>query len=181
MRIVAGAARGRRLAVPPGTDIRPTSDRVRESVFNMLYSLDDLVADALVIDLFAGTGALGLEALSRGAAHVIFVEQQRVAIDAIGQNIAAMGVAAMTTVHRGDVGHFLEQRRAQGAPPVDLIFADPPYGFADWPALLAACDAQLLVAESDRDIAPIDGGELVRRRRYGATVVQLLRPPGDPR
>ena len=102
MRIVAGAARGRRLVVPRGDDVRPTSDRVRESVFNALYSLGDPVDGATVLDLFAGTGALGLEALSRGASHVTFVESNRDAVAALVANIDALGFAPQATVTRTD-------------------------------------------------------------------------------
>src|SRR3954452_20915171 len=92
MRVVAGTARGRPLRAPRGNDIRPTSDMVREAIFNSLTSMD-AIADATVYDLFAGTGALGIEALSRGAAHVTFVDHDRTAIAAIEANLAATGLA----------------------------------------------------------------------------------------
>lgn len=134
-RIVAGAAGGRRLAVPPrGT--RPTSDRVREAVFNVLASRLDF--DGLrVLDLYAGSGALGLEALSRGAASVQFVESDRRAADVIARNIATVGLDG-ATVRRAAVATFL----AAGTGPMDLVFADPPYETptADVDAVLAALD-----------------------------------------
>ena len=106
MRIVAGSARGRKLAAPDGPDTRPTSDRVREAMFNALYSLDDVVADATVLDLFAGTGALGLEALSRGAAHAVFVERNPRALRALEQNIDSTGTdRTAVTVVRADAVH----------------------------------------------------------------------------
>lgn len=120
-RIVAGEARGRRLAVPPrGT--RPTTDRVREALFNVLAVRRDY--DGLrVLDLYAGSGALGLEALSRGAASVLFVDSDRRAAEVIGRNITAVGLPG-ATVRRGAVATVL----AAGAPwPMDLVLADPPY------------------------------------------------------
>ncbi|HUP74553.1 MAG TPA: 16S rRNA (guanine(966)-N(2))-methyltransferase RsmD [Acidimicrobiales bacterium] len=170
MRIVAGSARGRRLVVPEGTDVRPTSDRVREAVFNALYSLDDAVDGAVVLDLFAGTGALGLEALSRGAAKVTFVENHRDAATALSANIAALGFADRSTVIRTDARRWLSQ-----APHFDVAFLDPPYEFADWDSLLSTLSATLAVVESDRSIEVPGRWELVRERRYGATVVQILR------
>ncbi len=102
MRIVAGSVRGRRLLAPPGRTTRPTSDRVREAVFNALGSMDALV-DATVVDLFAGSGALGLEALSRGAARATFVESDRTAADVLRRNVAACGMEHRARVVCGDV------------------------------------------------------------------------------
>jgi len=170
VRIVAGSARGRRLVVPDGTYVRPTSDRVREAVFNALYSLDDAVDDAVVLDLFAGTGALGLEALSRGATSVTFVENNRDAATALTANIAALGFAERSTVIRADGRRWLTS-----APHFDIAFLDPPYDFADWDTLLATLSATLAVVESDRSIEAPGRWGLVRERRYGATVVQILR------
>ncbi|HYN45284.1 MAG TPA: 16S rRNA (guanine(966)-N(2))-methyltransferase RsmD [Allosphingosinicella sp.] len=122
MRIIAGAWRGRPIEAPPGTATRPTSDRAREGLFSMLASRIGGFEGLRVADLFAGTGALGLEALSRGAAHCIFVEKDRSALDALRRNIARLGAG-----ERGDV-------RAQAVehvpmpPPCDIIFMDPPYG-----------------------------------------------------
>ena len=170
MRIVAGTSRGRRLVVPDGTEVRPTSDRVRESVFNALYSLDDAVEGAAVLDLFAGTGALGLEALSRGATHVTFIENNREAATALATNIDTLGYSSQCTVIRTDARRWLSS-----APHFDLAFLDPPYEFAEWESLLSRLSAGLAVVESDRSIAlPPDWG-LVRERRYGATVVQIVR------
>src|SRR3954462_2332786 len=100
MRIVAGPARGRKLVAPDSPTTRPTSDRVREAIFNTLFSLDDAVADATVLDLFAGSGALGFEALSRGAAHVTFVERDRRALPVLERNIEGTGTdpSAVTVV-----------------------------------------------------------------------------------
>jgi 16S rRNA (guanine966-N2)-methyltransferase len=170
VRIVAGSARGRRLVVPQGTDVRPTSDRVREAVFNALYSLDDAVDGAVVLDLFAGTGALGLEALSRGATKETVVENHRDAATALSTNIAALGFADRSTVIRSDARRWLS-----GTPHFDVAFLDPPYEFSDWDSLLSTLSATLAVVESDRSIEVLGRWELVRERRYGATVVQILR------
>lgn len=156
--------------VPEGTDVRPTSDRVREAVFNALYSLDDAIDGATVLDLFAGTGALGLEALSRGAAAATFVEHHRSAATALATNIDALGFAGTATVIRADALRWLP-----GAPHFDVAFLDPPYDFNRWDELLRTLPATLAVTESDRSLAWPEGWGLVRERRYGTTVVQILR------
>src|SRR5438093_104252 len=102
MRVVAGTARGRRLQAPPGRDVRPTSDRVREAVFSSLASLD-VIEGATVADLFAGSGAMGVEALSRGAASATFVDSSAAAVAAIRANLADTGLAGTATVVRADV------------------------------------------------------------------------------
>src|ERR1700736_3119455 len=133
MRVVAGEAKGRRLQAPAGPRTRPTSDRVREAIFDILGSLD-AVEGAVVADLFAGSGALGIEALSRGARRTVFVDRDRAAITAIRANLAGCGFGPdRAEVVPGDVGRW-----AAGAPPVDVILADPPYDFAGWPDLLAS-------------------------------------------
>jgi 16S rRNA (guanine966-N2)-methyltransferase len=125
-RIVGGDAKGRRLAVPAkGT--RPTSERAREALFNSLRGLLDLEG-ARVLDLFAGTGAVGLEALSRGAVEVSFVEWDRTACDILRRNIASVGLAG-ATLHRAKVGSYLVGRAPDQ--PFDLAFLDPPYAYRD--------------------------------------------------
>jgi 16S rRNA (guanine966-N2)-methyltransferase len=127
MRIVAGKFRGRSLAVPEGQDTRPTSDRVREAVFNILtHGIEDFAIEgARVLDLFAGTGALGIEALSRGAAYCLFVEEDADARGAIRRNIEAMGLTGVTKLFRRDATSLGEASN-RGA--FDLVFLDPPYG-----------------------------------------------------
>jgi 16S rRNA (guanine966-N2)-methyltransferase len=170
VRVVAGTAKGRRLQPPSGRDTRPTSDRVREATFNALGSLD-AIDDARVVDLFAGSGAMGIEALSRGAAHCTFVERDRAAVDVIRANLAVTGFEDRATVVVGDAAAWI----VAAATAVDLAVVDPPYAFDDWPKLLAGLRAALVVVESDR---PIDAGpdwEIVRTRRYGTTVVVIAR------
>ena len=122
MRIIAGQWRGRKLIAPKGDATRPTADRARETLFAMLTSRLGSFEGLQVADLFAGSGALGLEALSRGAATCLFVEQDRAALDAIKANIAALGARESTRIEAGSVMAL----RAATAP-LDLILADPPY------------------------------------------------------
>ena len=170
MRVVAGEFRGRKLVAPETDRTRPTTDKVREAVFNALTSLD-LLVDATVADLYAGSGALGIEALSRGAAHCTFVEKDRAALSAIHANIGALGVTGRTRVVSGDALVMSKGLH------VDVAFADPPYGFDDWPALLASGRGRFR-----RRRVGCRGG---RAGRLGADAGQALRPdvgvvPGPP-
>ena len=165
MRVVAGIARGRRLVAPKGEGTRPTSDFVREAIFNSLVSHVDL-AEGTVLDVFAGTGALGIEALSRGAAHATFVESDRHALAAIRTNLDALGFVDRAKVVAGDATKVT-------LPAVDVAFADPPYAFAAWPALLERIDAGVLVVESDREVPVGEAREVLKSKRYGTTVVTL--------
>ena len=174
MRIVAGAARGRRLVVPPGDAVRPTADRVREALFS---SLGARVVGASVLDAFAGSGALGLEARSRGAAHVTLVEQDRRALDVLRRNVAAVALDGVDVV-AGDVGRLLRDRRLPGAP-FDLVLLDPPYALAEEPlaALLGdlveslADHAEVVVERAATAPAPSWPPTLLPTdvRRYGST------------
>jgi 16S rRNA (guanine966-N2)-methyltransferase len=174
MRVVAGTARGIRLIAPAGKATRPTSDRVREATFNALGSLG-AIEDARVIDLFAGTGALGIEALSRGAAHATFVERERAAVDVIERNLAAARLGGQATVVRADAVRYLDT-----APACDVALIDPPYEFDGWATLLDRLDAGLAVVESDRAVEAPEPWEMVRSRRYGTTVVTIVRRTHDP-
>ena len=170
MRVVAGTARGRKLATPPGRSTRPTSDRVREAIFSMLTSLD-AIQDATVADLFAGSGAMGIEALSRGASRGVFVESDTAALRVIQTNLDTTGLGDRADVRRADATAFTD--------PVDIAFIDPPYAFDGWPALLDALDARIAVVESDRDVDPGAKWLVNKVRRYGSTVVTLIQrtPP----
>lgn len=173
MRVIAGTARGRRLVAPQGSTTRPTPDRVREATFNALGSLGAVV-DAEVLDLFAGSGAMGIEALSRGAAHATFVDQDRAAAQAIAANLATCGLADRADVATGSVARFLD---AAGARRWDLALIDPPYAHAadDWLDLLDRLPADLAVLESDRGVDPPFGWEVLRAKRYGTTHVTIVR------
>ena len=163
MRVVAGELRGRRIEAPPGNDTRPTTDKVREAVFNALGSLD-LIRDAVVVDLYAGTG----EALSRGAASCTFVERDRTALRTLRGNLAHLGLQERTTVMAGDA------RVLAPGLPADVVLADPPYGYDAWPELLSAVRTDFVVAESAREIEPPPGWDAVRSKRYGRTWVTFL-------
>ncbi|MEZ5236300.1 MAG: 16S rRNA (guanine(966)-N(2))-methyltransferase RsmD [Acidimicrobiia bacterium] len=170
MRVIAGTARGRPLKSPRGDRTRPTSDRVRQAVFNALGSAVPLV-DAVVADLFAGTGALGIEALSRGAAHAVFVDDDAAARRLIAENLRTCGFADRAEVRGGDAVAV-----AATLGPLDIAFCDPPYRFERWAELLTVLDAGLVVVESDREVALPDRWELVRSKRYGSTVVLFAAP-----
>ena len=169
MRVVGGTARGRKLVAPPGDRTRPTTDRTRESIFNALWSRGAL-DDARVVDLFAGSGALGIEALSRGAAHATFVDSDAAARRAIATNLATAGLTERATV----VGRPVERFLAEVDTPYDLGFCDPPYAFEGWEAVFAARPALLLVAEAGSPLAAPAGWVCVRAARYGAAWVGFL-------
>ncbi|MCS3842398.1 16S rRNA (guanine(966)-N(2))-methyltransferase RsmD [Microbacterium sp. AK031] len=183
-RIIAGSARGLRLDVP-GSGTRPTSDRVRESLFGALESLD-AIADARVLDLYAGSGALGLEALSRGAASVDLVERSRSAAVVMRRNIATVARTlddAPARVHESAVLAFL--RRA--TVPYDLVFTDPPYDLedrsmdADLIALapLLSDDAVVVIERARRSTPPdvaAAGLEVFREKSYGDTAIWWAQP-----
>ena len=180
MRIIAGTHRGRALTQvgkgDAGAHLRPTSDRVRESLFSMLAHRD-VVQGARVLDLFAGTGALGLEALSRGAASVCFVENGRVGQKLIAQNIETLRVEDETTLMRNDATRL-------GAWPhgaFDLVFLDPPYGKGMGERALQAALAggwlgpeALIVWEENAAMMAPEGFERIDKRKYGDTHVTLL-------
>ncbi len=177
---MAGTARGRMLVAPWGTDVRPTSDRVREALFNSLGSLG-VVVGATVLDAFAGSGALGIEALSRGAGRATLVEREREALAAVKANLAAADLADRAIVVRGDLAALLERSHPALAGPFDLVLADPPYAFDRWAALLACLRARLgddgvVVAESDRSVDPGAGWRVLREKQYGGTVVMVVTP-----
>ena len=172
MRVVAGGLRGRRIEAPPGNDTRPTTDKVREAVFNALGSAD-LIRDAVVADLYAGSGALGIEALSRGAAHCTFVERDRNALRTLRANLEHLGLGDRSNVMTGDA------RALAPAIAADVVLADPPYGFDRWDELLAAVRAEFVVAEASRELTPPPGWAVTRAKRYGRTWVTFLeRTPG---
>ena len=176
MRVIGGEYRGRRLNAPVAEHVRPTSDRVREAIFDILYSLGG-VEGLLVADLFAGTGALGIEALSRGAASVTFVERDPRAIDAVRANLtsAGLGDAEVTgdaTVVRADVDAWVGQTASR----YDLVLCDPPYAYAGWESLVARLPADLVVLESGVELPTVPGWEVLRSKHYGGTIVTVARP-----
>ncbi len=173
VRVVGGTLRGRRLVTPLGTVVRPTSDRAREAIFNVLFGLVDLDGTA-VVDLFAGSGALGIEAVSRGAANAVLVENDRAARKAIETNVAALGVADRVRLVAADAVTWVRPTVA-----ADVVFVDPPYRFDGWADLLAAITAEVTVAESDHEVAPPAHLAVLKVKRYGGTVVTFMGPVGD--
>ncbi len=177
MRIVAGAWRGRSLAAPPGSGTRPTADRVRQALFDMLlhapWAGRSAVEDVDVLDVFAGTGAMGLEALSRGAARATFIEQDRAALRVLRANITAVGATGRCHVLACDA------LRAPRGTACGLVFLDPPYGRDLVPPAVAALQAggwivpgTLMVAEVGRDEPlPLPAAPLAERAHGAARVV----------
>ena len=186
MRIIAGQYRGRRLASlgkgDAGAHLRPTADRVRESLFSILTHMD-VIAGAHVLDLFAGTGALGLEALSRGARYVTFVETGRVGVKLIADNVALLGAGEQVQLLRRDATRLGPCELGL----FDLVFLDPPYGKGLGSKALAAAvtgswlapGACVVWEESTAQPAP-DGFDTEGTRRFGDTAVTLLRWRGGP-
>ena len=175
MRVVAGAYRGRRIEAPRGRATRPTSDRVREALFSILGGIDG----ARVLDLFAGSGALGIEALSRGAAEAVFVDSDARAAAAVRRNLDALGIDAR--VHRRDAFSWLDGARA-GEEAFDIVFADPPYSSASraagrlselLPPLLT--ETSLTVTESDKRDPLHLALPLIDERTYGDTRIAIHR------
>jgi 16S rRNA (guanine966-N2)-methyltransferase len=185
MRIVSGDFRGRTLVAPAGEDTRPTSDRARQAIFNILEhaAWSDGVRDARVIDLFAGSGALGFEALSRGAAFALFVETDEAARGAIRENIDALGLFGKTRVHRRNATD-LGVRPSGDGPAFELAFLDPPYAKGLGEVALAKlaeggwlAPGAIVVFErgsSEPDFA-VPGFEALDARDYGAARVHFLR------
>ncbi|MGI8597444.1 MAG: 16S rRNA (guanine(966)-N(2))-methyltransferase RsmD [Thermoleophilaceae bacterium] len=177
MRIVAGRLGGRRLKAPPGPRTRPTSDRVREALFSILGPVEG----ARTLDLYAGSGALGIEALSRGAAEAVFVDRDRRAVAAIEANLEALEIEA--PVLCADAADYLAGRRAAAVPgPFELVFADPPYSSAAaaagalsalLPAVLSE-DARIVTESDNRAPLELDL-PLVTARRYGDTRIAVHR------
>ncbi len=170
MRVIAGTSRGRPLKVPAGGTTRPTADRVREAIFNVLAALIDLEG-ADVVDLFAGSGAMGVEALSRGAASVVFVDSSLPAVRAVRANVTGTGLdPGRTRVVRADVVDWLLRPHR-----FDLALCDPPYAFDAWEQLLGRLHAAVAVLESDRPVIVPGTWEIIRNKRYGGTLVTVVR------
>jgi 16S rRNA (guanine966-N2)-methyltransferase len=180
MRIVAGIWRGRALIAPPGSRTRPTADRVRQALFDMLLHAPwggrEAVEGAEVLDAFAGTGALGLEALSRGAARVTFIEQDRAALAALRSNIAACRAADCCTVLP------IDALAAPADAAASLVFLDPPYGHdlvrravSRLRGVRRLAPGALIVAETGRDEPAPTGAALLAEREHGAARISIWR------
>ena len=182
MRVVGGRLKGRNIAAPSSRDIRPTADRLRESVFNILFhAYDDPIEGARVLDLFAGTGALGIEAVSRGAAFTLFVDNGAEARALLRNNVEALGLGGVTKVYRRDATNL---GPAHPVEPFALVFLDPPYGKGLAEKALASLRSggwlvpgALLVVEESKaaNIAAPEGFEELERRAYDDTEFVFLR------
>jgi 16S rRNA (guanine(966)-N(2))-methyltransferase RsmD len=182
VRIVAGTARGKKLAAPKGRDVRPTSDRVREALFS---SIGERVRDASVLDLFAGSGALGLEALSRGARRATFVERSRRTMAVVRRNARDLGFVDRARFIEGSALYSLKQLEKEGAR-FHIVFLDPPYkGTLLGDALLALgksgilVEGGLVVAEHPAEVPVLVGEEfhILSKKRYGGTVLSFVQRP----
>jgi 16S rRNA (guanine966-N2)-methyltransferase len=181
MRVVAGRLKGRSLASPSSRDIRPTADRLRESIFNILtHAYDDPIQDARALDLFAGTGALGIEAVSRGAKFALFVDNGAEARALLRNNVEALGLGGVTKIFRRDATHL---GPAHPVEPFSLVFVDPPYGKGLGEKALASLreggwltpDVLLVVEEAKAArFATPEGFEQLERRAYDDTEFVFL-------
>lgn len=157
---------------------------MREAIFNVLGSLADLEG-ARVADLFAGSGAMGIEALSRGAGSAVFVDRSPAALKAVRSNLVAAGLDdARATIVRADVLSWLSGRsgsRTRAVGHFDLVLCDPPYDFASWDLLLGEVDADIAVLESNRQLEVPEGWNVIRLKRYGGTLVTVVSAAGNRR
>jgi len=179
MRVIAGTHRGRRLSGPRGIALRPTSDKVREALFSILGTQ---VSGSRFLDLYAGTGAVGIEALSRGAASVTFVESDPKAVQLLQKNLQTCQLVNRAQVCVGQTAIFLKRKDWWGGP-YDVLFADPPYASPDeletlihaWRPGLLSEHATVIIEQDSRTTLPssIDHGTLVRRYVYGDTALYL--------
>ena len=184
MRVVGGRLKGRNLASPSSRDIRPTADRLRESVFNILvHAYDDPIEDARVLDLFAGTGALGIEASSRGAKFVLFVDNGAEARALLRNNVESLGLGGVTKVYRRDA---TDLGPAHPVEPFSLVFLDPPYGKGLAEKALESArgggwltsEALIVIEESvDAGFKPPEGFTELERRAYDDTQFVVLQAP----
>jgi len=192
VRVIAGSLKGRTIRTLDGSDVRPTYDRVRESLFGML---EPRLLDARVLDLFAGSGSLGIEALSRGASGAVFVEQRNDVVGLLERNTSSLGLEEDSLVVRGDALKLARDGRIPGGP-FDIVFVDPPYASGDagralviLPPLVAS--GGLVVVEQAatpgrprgapdeaEDIPDYAGFEEIRRRRYGSTEIIFYQSVG---
>lgn len=188
MRIDSGAHKGKKLVVPEGRDVRPTADRARQAIFNMLVHGENVVRDAKVLDAFAGSGALGLEALSRGATSLVAFDSDTAALKAIRLNVTGCHEDHRATVQAGNATKPPAARGFADRAPADLIFLDPPYGKGLVAAALVALDkagwiaaGATVVAEMDRqDEFDVPGAyETITDRNYGKARILILRKIGS--
>lgn len=179
MRIIAGAFKGRRLVTARDRSIRPTTGRAKQTIFDILSARMDFL-DCSVLDLFSGSGSLGLEALSRGAAQVTFVEQARPALAILERNIRELGCEGQTTIHQADVFWYLKNAHRS----FDVVFVDPPYALehiGDLPAAIASSrvsppGAFVVMEHSRESVVPVPEASFETiRKSFGQTIVLILK------
>ena len=163
MRVISGTAKGRKLVVPSGNHIRPTKDRVKEAIFNSLHSYG-LVENRSFLDLFSGTGSLGIEALSRGAKSVVFVDHHVEAIDCIILNVEKLNYGSTSKILKTDALSFLERDDY-----FDVALLDPPYKYEHWGTLLKRVNAHSIVIESSEPVTLESDWETIKNQKYGQT------------
>ena len=186
MRVISGSARGCRLLVPRGMRVRPTADRVREALFSIIYSREGSLAGKRVLDLFAGVGSLGIEALSRGASLAVFVDSHRESVEIISRNIELTGFVGKGRVLTRDAVAALRELEQQGER-FDLVFLDPPYRMGLTVKILEALAGSRLLTDDALVVAEFASGEELAepfgqlrecdRRRYGDTTIALYTFP----
>ena len=163
MRVISGSAKGRKLVVPSGDHVRPTKDRVKEAIFNSLNSYG-LVENRSFLDLFSGTGSLGIEALSRGAKSVEFVDRHAEAIDCIILNVEKLNYGSTSKILKMDALSFLERNDY-----FDVALLDPPYKYEHWGTLLKRVNAHSIVIESSEQVTLESDWEIIKSQKYGQT------------
>jgi len=184
IRVIAGKAKGRRLKMVPGEGTRPVMDRVKEALFNIL---SPVVHDSVWLDLFAGTGSVGIEALSRGAARAVFVDNARLAVQTIHANLALTGLAEDAEVVRADVFEYLARGPVQ---PFDVVYIAPPQYQGLWKKALVQLDEQpdwlnpdgiavVQIDPNEQEAVPLDVLETYDERIYGNTLLWFFERPGE--
>ncbi len=177
MRVLGGTSKGKKIKTPSGSLTRPTSSRVKKSLFDMLCTRMDFFGIE-VLDLFAGSGSLGLEAISRGASHVEFVDSAHSVVQVLKENVASIPPeVAQVAVMKSSALGFLKNRISMGVH-YDLVFCDPPYLFDEWNELLGQViqvmtKYSIIVIESDREVVLPDGLVVLKVKDYGSTVITL--------
>ena len=163
MRVISGSAKGRKLVVPSGDHVRPTKDRVKEAIFNSLHSYG-LVESRSFLDLFSGTGSLGIEALSRGAKSAVFIDHHAEAIDCIILNVEELNYGSTSKILKTDALSFLERDDY-----FDVALLDPPYKYEHWGTLLKRVNAHSIVIESSEQVTLESDWEIIKSQKYGQT------------
>jgi 16S rRNA (guanine966-N2)-methyltransferase len=178
MRVQGGNARGRRLSGSIGPNVRPTTARVKKSIFDSLYTVVDLHG-AVIADLFAGTGALGFEAASRGASSIVFVESNLQTAKSLSKSIASLNSNDLECEFKVVTSDSLTYLKRSPLAQFDLAFVDPPYVFEGWADLFEALNAKIVVAESNRELPHATKYERIKFKKFGDTYVSFFKQQLD--